>query len=422
MEPVDTFDDGPYTDGPMEGSSEIHTDEVETQEAIDDGWGEEAEEGQSAEEAPKQAEKEEEIDKDSQVSLLDEEEAPRKEEEEESSDKGDEESKSKDEESESADKSESKDDVPENDGDSAEEVRTLKAFRDGKQYEIPEDAQIKVKVAGKSEKVPLSELRDSYSGKVRYDEKFADLGEKEKTFNQDREVYEQEIGLIRDHLSNVAGLVKESLAGKASPSAGMEYLLDLMGGNALQYKKAMYENMADEFDLYAQMTETERDAYWAKQENSYLKTKQESFEKNQSQEQAQAELTAKVTNLREAHGISEDAYISAEQDLKASGEENLTPERIVTAARLKPLLETSEELIEPYLDQLTDDEASAVAVDIATTMFNTPELTVDQIKQILAEEYKVEKLVTDLEKKVQTKQVENKAKTPARSDELDMFD
>jgi len=417
MQEVDTFDEGPYTEGPMESEDTVEEHALGDE---DGTFDEIATEGQDSEEVSSKAEETEDIDPNSQVNLLDEKEDLGEEKAAKEPVKRDEEPESKDEGKESDESP--KDDVAKDDGDSAEEIRTLKAFREGKAYEIPEDAQIKVKVAGKSEKVTLSELRDNYSGKVHYDEKFSELSEQNKTFSQEKEVYEQEIGLIRDHLGTVANLVKSAMDGETSPTAGMEYLLDLMGGNTLQYKKAVYEHMADEFDTYSEMTEFERDSYWTKQENEYLTKRQESFQKNQSTEKAQAEFQNKVSSLREAHSISEDDYVSAEQDLKAGGQENISPEQIVQAAQLKPLLEAADGLIEPYLEQMTEEEASEMAVDIATTMFSTPTLSIDQVKQLLAEQYKVEELVTGLEQKIEKRTGKNVAKQSAPTEGLDFFD
>ena len=234
-EALDTFDDGSYTEGPIDG---------EQQEA--------ASEEQSTEEVPKQAETKEEIDPDSQLNMLDAKEVKAEEEVEETADKEAEGSGEGDKVKEP--ESDGEEQTSENDGDSAEEIRNLKAFRDGKQYEIPEDAQLKVKVKGKWEKVPLTELRDNYAGKVAYDEKFQDLSSKAKHFENEKNDYQSEIEMIRNHLGEIAQLTTSAIKGEGSVTANMEYLLDLMGGNSLEYKKAMYDTMSEDLYMYGQMT------------------------------------------------------------------------------------------------------------------------------------------------------------------------
>lgn len=420
-EEVDTFDDGPYTNGPMEEEMSAEA------EMSDDGDFdvESSTEGQDSEEETEQAQEPEDFDTDSQVNLLDEKEElgveKGKEDEEKADDKGDEKDKEGDEDPKSDDNPEA--DAAKDAGDAPEDVRTLKAFRDGKRYEIPEDAEIKVKVNGKSEKVTLTELRDNYSGKVAYDEKFSKFSEDKKGFEADRDTYEQEIDGIRTHLGEVAGLVKKAMSGEANPTDAMGYLLDLMGADTLQYNKALYENMADEFDLYSQMTEVERDSFWTKKENEYLVKKQESLTKTQSDVKSREEYGQKVHSLREAHGVSEENYVSAEQDLKAEGEE-VTPEKVIAAAKLTPLFDTAEGLIEPYLEQMTDTEAAGMIREIAVTMLKTPELTINQVKTLLAEQYEVEDVLSEINAKsakTKTNIVKNVRSNQA-PDHLESFD
>ncbi len=389
MDGLDTFDDGDYTEGPM--------DEDTSTEVLD------SEDGTFAEVEEQDEEKgtaKEEVDPDSQVNLLDEKEEKLGERKEKEDAPRAKDNKKEDEEDEQP---EDKGDAGDTSGKDAEDIRTIKAFRDGKRYEIPEDATFKVKIDGKNEKVTLTELRDNYSGKIAYDEKFTKFSEERKGFESQREVYEQEIGLIRDHLGNIAGKVKSALEGNASPTDAMEYLLDLMGADTLQFNKAMYEHMADEFDLYSQMTEMERDAFWTKKENSYLSKKHESLLKQTTTAKAREESSRKLADLREAHGISEEDYLSAEQDLRAGGLEEFTPEQVIQAAKVAPLLDTGHRLIEPYLEQLTDEEANKLAVDIARTMLESPQVTESQVKRILAEQYEVEDIISEIDKRHSSK-------------------
>jgi len=413
---TDTFEDGPYTDGPM--------DELESFDDEGAVSGEEdGEEGQSTEEKSVQTEEPEDFDTDSQVNLLDEKEDAGTEKKEEGSEKG---NSKEDEKSEKSDEDSESDESPENDAskdvrDTAEDIRNLKAFRDGKQYEIPEDAQIQVKVNGKSEKVSLTDLRDNYSGKVAYDEKFSTLTEERNHFKSEKESYNAEIETIKEHFGNIRQLTERGMSGEVDPVSSMNYMLDLMGINTVDYNKAMFNHMSEEFDMYAQMTESERDAHWTKRENAYLVKKQESLTTRQAEEKTQADLNQHVNSLREAHSISEEDYVSAENDLKSENFQGITPEKIVQAAKLKPLLSQADDMLGKYSEQLTDEEYNTVSVDIATTMLNTPELTVDQVKLALAEQFEVESIMTEIEKKTgPAKQV--KTSSAPSTDELDMFD
>lgn len=399
-EALDTFDEGVYTEGPMD-------------EAVE----ETATEEQSTEEVSEQTETEEKVDEDPQVNMLDnneekaEEEAPK---EPKADGEGDKVEQKAD--------SDGEEQNTENDGDSAEEVRNLKASRGGKQYEIPEDAEFKVKVNGKWEKVPLTELRDNYSGKVAYDEKFQELNSQAKTFKAEKENYDSQIEMIKGQLTEVAKLMRGSIEGENSPMEGIEYLIDVMGGNALQYKKAMYGHMAQELEMYAHMTEAERDAFWVRQENEYLTKRQESLEKQSSERQTQAESERELAELREAHGISAEDYDSIAEDLREGGLENMTPEDIIHGYKLKPLMLEADRLLEPYRDQMGDEEFESVCIEIATTMLDTPDMSIDQIKKILAEEFEVDDIVSTLVEKTETSETKNVSAPSPKSNHLESFD
>jgi len=415
---LDTFDDGDYTTGPMDGAEEqLGSDDDEGS-----SFAEVGKEGQSTEGETVQTKEGEEIDEDSQLNLLDEkEETGRKEEEKEDSkgsDKQDEEDKDGDEESESD--ATSKDDAPEDSREPATDVRTIKGFADGKSYEVPENIEIKTKVAGKWEKPTLQELKDNYSGKQVWDRKITEASEKEAAVNQREEILESEMKVVQEHFGTIRQLTEAGLKGEVDPLSATNYLLDLMGVNTVDYNKAMFNHMADQFDAYSEMTESEREAHWIKKENEYLVKRQESLTNRQSEQQSQAELAQKIHSLREAHSISEEDYVSAENDLKAENQD-YSPEQVVQAARLKPLLNQADDLISPYLEQLTDEEAMKLSVEIATTMFKTPQMTSEQVKTFLAEQFEVEEIMTEIEKKVGA-DVQKNVSSYSRSEELDFFE
>lgn len=395
-EALDTFDDGPYTeeDGAgqeLESFEDFDDPDYASKESFDD-----EDEGQGSEDSSVQAKEGKEIDEDSQVNLLEEQEEKRSEKEEKKSDEKDEGSEKSDEKSESD--AVPKDDSGEDAGDSPEDVRNLKAFRNGKAYEVPEDAEISVKIKGKSEKVPLSELRDQYSGKVAWEEKFNTLSEEKKTFESERDEYQAEIESVSKEMSTIREKIQAAQKGEGHPLDGFNYLLDLMGVNSVQFNKQMQESLYNEYEIYQEMSDAERDAYWLQKENSYLVNKQESERSKSQASEAQREQQAKINEFREAQGISEDDFNSAYEDLIDAGEDNITAEQVVQAAKLSPLLDAGEEIMSKYEDQLGTDKMDEMARDIAVALYEDPDLTIEEVKSIIAEELEVETLVSEVTK------------------------
>ena len=398
---IDTFEDGEYTEGPYEESVE-EAEEVEMMSDQDDSGQEESEgeERQAAEKVESFDDEGEEIDPDSQVNNLETKEDTGVEEKKAESDKEDEKS-AKSDEDEGSD-AESKDDATDDAGKDAEPVRTIKAFQDGKRYEVPEEATVKVKVAGKSEKVSIAELRDNYSGKVAWEDKFNKLSEERQSFDTEREQYQAEIDTVRQEFGQIRNLINEGLKGEVDPTSAFTYLLDLMGFNSVQYNKTMREHLSSEMEIYNEMTDAEKDAYWYKKERDYLTDKQESAAKRSQETQAQQERSQKIAQLRETHGVSEDDYLSAYKELEEMGKtpEEISPELVVQTAKLIPLMDAAEELMEPYKDQLDSEEEDRFIRQIAVTMYESPDITIEDVKAHLAKEFEVEDVVAQLETKI----------------------
>jgi len=371
-----------------------------------DDWGivdegeessEQSEKSETSETGERETKEEgEKVSKDSQVNNLEDSE------EKEGSPKEKEAPAKKDDESdEDTEKSEddeaAKDSDGEESGDGEREVsKSLKLVDGDKAYEVPETAEIKVKVDGKWEKVPLNELKDQYSGKVAWDEKFTKLSDEKNEFEKQSNEYNQEIEEIRGEMSNIASKVKEAMEGNAHPLEAFTYLLDLMGADSLSYNKSMYESLSDDMLNYSDMTDDERESYWNKKELASIKNKQESERQRSTEVQTQEEHSQKIQNLREAHGVNEEDYSFAENELKAMGYKDVTPEMIVRTSIISDNIMSVESLVEPYSDNLSDEEAKDLISNLAVSMYEEPSITLEDIKSELASRYKIPEVVEAL--------------------------
>lgn len=380
VDAMDTFDEGPYTQGPMN--------EKETSQGGEKSTETKSQEAKSSQEG-------ESFDEDSQVNQLDEKEEKAAKSDEKKSDKGDEEDKSGDKESKD---SESDKDTPA-DKDAQPTGKTVKAFQDGKRYEIPQDAEVRVKVDGKNVKVPVQELINNYSGKESWDKKFSELSEEKNQYQAEKEQYTQEKEYIQRQLFETRQLAVKALQGEANPLDFVNNLLDQMNLNSYDFHKALRESMAEEWSLYSEMTEVEREAYELKQRNEFLERKQETSEKTLQEQKAQEELLQYVDSLRQTHGVSEEEYVSAHNALSELGGEFSAEDVVKYAAMVEPTIR-AEQLVEPYLEQLSDEKADELIVQLAREFYADKSLTNDEVAKFLAEEYEVEDIVSTLEEKV----------------------
>ena len=103
-------------------------------------------------------------------------------------------------------------------------------------------------------------------------------------------------------------------------------------------------------------------------------------------------------------------------------QDKLTPDVIVNAARIRPLLLEADRLLEPYLEQMSDEEANSMSIEIATTMFEAPSLPIEDIKKLLAEQYEVGDIVSTLVQKTENTQSRDVSKPSKKGDHLESFD
>ena len=77
------------------------------------------------------------------------------------------------------------------------------------------------------------------------------------------------------------------------------------------------------------MDEAEVEAFFLKRENETLRKHNESVKSKVTQEQQTVASQRKTAEYRETHGVSENDYRLAEQDLKNAGVKELSPEAVV---------------------------------------------------------------------------------------------
>lgn len=335
------------------------------------------------------------VGKDSQVKLLDEKDdkdpAPEDKDEDEKddkeADKGKEEVKEGDKKPESDEKSEEK----------AEETKdlgkTIKAFKDGSKFEVPQDATVKVKVDGRSEKVTIQELRDNYSGKQSFDKKFSELESNRKSYESEREQLTRVQTTLRETMGDAQNLLKEAIDLKGDPMAAVNKIVDLLQVDAYDFNRALFNSLHEQVDGLNEMDEFERQAYWLEKKNEHLQNKHQTLQERTRESQAREERESRIDKLRESNGVSEEDFVSAYEELSQNGEE-VTSEQVVRYAANLPFLKTAEDLLEPYEDRLSDDEFEQYMSKVASVMKNDKSLTREDVETYLAEMFVVDEEVS----------------------------
>lgn len=281
--------------------------------------------------------------------------------------------------------------------------KTIKARLGDEKLEVAEDMELLVTVDGSKERVTLKDLRDNYAGKTVWEKKFAELNNFKKEYEGERGAYDQEKNEIVATLKNARGLLDEAMTGNKDPREAVNYLIDLMGYDSYDFNIALMNHMYGDISELSNMSEAEREAYWAKKEVDHLKTRNENLERSTKTKQQQAAHRNQVDQLRQAHGVSEEMFVKALEDLQNSGMKDVSAEQVIERAALLPIVDKALDLCSPYEEDLSDSEMNELLIEVTTFMRNHPNHPVELIQNHLDELYRVNPLVGKLGQKVGAK-------------------
>lgn len=319
------------------------------------------------------------VDKDSQVSLLEEEKVDDGSQKDE---KGGEEKKPEVEGSKKEDqKSEGKEETEAEEKPAGKTVR----FKDGdKSIDISPEATIKVKVKGKSEFVTLEDLKSDYSGRKAWTEDI----EVAKTKTADAESrtakLTEEKQEIAGHLTKIADMLDRE---DGDPLEALHYLLDITGRDANTYNKRVYDFMQKNVEAMSEMDDVEQELYWNKRKLESIENNQAAKAETIQNENAHRALIQNVDRIRESQDVSEDQYVEAHSELVGLGlsENDIRPEQVVEYAVLKPFAEKAEAITYEYRDELGDDELDALTTEITNVMRKRPTISDEKALSIAAQ-------------------------------------
>ena len=144
-----------------------------------------------------------------------------------------------------------------------------------------------------------------------------------------------------------------------------------------------------------------------------------------SKEQAFNQALAKVDALRQAHGVSEEQYLQALDELEADGVDTSkwSDEQVVDYASLKPHVTSVQDILEPYESSISDASYSKVVQKLAREL-RAGDYTKEQLAEWAKKEFADEDL-KDLA--VRTQQAQKKTskvevKAPEKLETLDDWD
>ena len=271
-----------------------------------------------------------------------------------------------------------------------EEIKRIQGIYGEENVEIPAEARFKQKVDGEEREVSFQELLNNYSGKESWDKKFTELDKQKKE-------YEQDLDFVNKYISEFANKSKED------PIKALEFLVQQVGLNPLEYRKKLRESFVQNYNSYLEMDDYQKQLFEKDEELQYLKQSRESELERQRQTQAQAEREQRFSQIQEAYGIDNDRRKSLEKELSEVYKAEVSPENLVELHTSLTRLDRVDQSLDKIDPSLKEDDDKVMTLE--SLLRGNPKMSDEQLSEAAEKLYgnDVSKAVKNLEKKVEPK-------------------
>lgn len=201
--------------------------------------------------------------------------------------------------------------------------KIIKAKLNDSEIDLDEEALVPVKINGKEEMIPVKDLLGNYSGKVAWDKKFTEIGQREKSIKS-----------MEFRAKQAADSLK-SVFEEQDETKRMFKMATMAGVDPVTFRKNFLESNINLLEKYYGMSEDERKADALAYEAQYHKHRADTLDSTYKEQESQRALQTKVAELRASHQISEDEFSNySDQVEQAVAQGNLdksflAPEKIV---------------------------------------------------------------------------------------------
>ena len=297
---------------------------------------------------------------------------------------------------------------------------------DGDLYNIDAESTIPVKIDGKTEEIPMQELINNYSGKTAWDKKFTEIGKEKKTLEFEKASLTKQKESLTHHLNMALGPIKDI---NKNPIDSLLYLVEMSGEDPYNAYRRIMEANLDEIGTLMDLSEVERELYFHKKKDELHNNVARKRSEKQQSEQTFNQAVQRIDSLRQAHNVTESAFVDASEELESIYKESgldinsVTDEAIVDYASLKPHIATVRELVEPYVDNISEEKYGDVVAELSRYL-RDGKADEANIKQILARNFSVEEDVKELNSKVYGKSAKAPVKKALKEEpsDLESFD
>ena len=262
-----------------------------------------------------------------------------------------------------------------------EEIKKLIAKHGDKELEIAANAIFKHKVDGEEVDVELQELLNNYSGKVSYDKKFQEFSNERKDFTDYKNDYDAQIEQINGYINNFANKIQQKDA-----LGALEYFAEFAGMKPHDFRRELLNQITPEIQRRSQLSPEQMQAEELQAQNEYLQHQQESAQQRYSEEQALRDLQSEIANVQEAHGISEEAFREAYNELVESEYEGeINPQAVAEYYIHSEAFSRADDVLLSISPILADQEQ--VVESLQKVIVENPSFDNNDLKEIIEDVY-----------------------------------
>jgi len=272
---------------------------------------------------------------------------------------------------------ESVEEVAEPDGEESEEVSESDSEENADEVkplnieEMPDDTKLMVKVDGELQEITLKEYKNGISGEKAIAQRFNEFNVKEKEFNT-------QMNEVNEYINELGATMRDQ-----SILGGVQKIGELVNMPPHLLREELIRELLPEIEKRYGMSDEEIQLEYKSAENDYLKQQTESNNERLKLEQANRELDAEISNLREAHNINSQEWKNAEETLSQAGyaKSEINPELVVKYTNFTRAEDRADSIINDFNASYKDD--SEVMDALVEQVYENPNLSDDDFRDIL---------------------------------------
>lgn len=262
-----------------------------------------------------------------------------------------------------------------------EEIKRIMAKQGEENLELAANTMFKHKVNGEEVDVDLQELLNNYSGKVSYDKKFQEFSSEKKEFEGYKEDYDTQIKQINSYINDFAAKLKENDA-----LGALEYFAQFSGMKPHDFRRELLNQLTPEIQRRNELSSEQLQAEELQAQNEYLLQQQESAQNRSQEEQALKDLELEIANVQEAHGISDEAFKTAYNELLDSEYEgDITPQAVAEYYAHSEAFSRADDVLSSIDPVLAGQDQ--VVESLQKVIMENPSFDNNDLKEIVEEVY-----------------------------------